>query len=183
MKERVCLREELFRRILYYLERHPSDIFARIEMQILLQATARAFGRRGICVLFSGNPLGKYADFTKDCMKTPADRKRLYRISFRLGRKIREIVGFRRPEDLQQLVFLLYRNIGITMMGEIPGEVLVSECFFSRVYTARECRCISAMDGGIIAGICGSGRLHFTERITEGCSHCRACVAEKRCKE
>ncbi len=169
------MREKFFKRVLCYLERHPSKLFARFQIQILLLATARAFEKKGQCILFSKDCLNVYSRFTKDCMKGyPADQKRLYRVAFKLGRKIRKIVGFTKSEDLNRLVFLLYRNIGITMSGNIPGELLISKCYFSNVYTAKQCSQISAMDMGIIAGVCGEGILMFTERITEGCDHCMA---------
>lgn len=151
-----------------------SKLFARLQLQILLLATAKGFGRKGKCILFSGDALKAYAKFSKACMQTETDRKKLYRVAYRLGRKIRLITGFTDQEDLARLVYFLYRNIGITMSGELPGVICVSECYFSKIYSERECRCISAMDAGIIAGICGNGKLYFTERITGGCNHCTA---------
>lgn len=159
---------------------HLSRLFARLEIQILLLATAKGFQRRGFCILFSKDPLKRYADFTKEYMQGHPDRRRLFRIAFRLGRLLRLISGFRNPQDLERLVFYLYRNIGITMTGSIPGKILVSECYFSRVYSAGECSCISAMDAGIISGICNCGTLKFDERITEGCKFCVAHVPNKR---
>lgn len=179
-KAKPTVRASLFRKIMDFLEQHPSRLFARVEIQILLLATGKAFSQKGMWILFSGDPLSEYAEYTKHCMKTGGDRKQLYGVMKRLGRSIRKITGLTEASDLQRLVFLLYSNIGITMTGTIPGEVLVSACFFSRVYTAKQCRFISGMDAGIIAGICGVGNMAFTERITEGCDACRACVPEKQ---
>lgn len=57
----------------------------RMMIQILLLATAKGFERKGRCVLFSKDPLQDYAAFTKECMQTEADRKKLYRYLFDWG--------------------------------------------------------------------------------------------------
>ena len=50
---------------------------------------------------------------------------------------------------------------------------------FRRFYTPAQCRVMSRVDAGIIAGICGGGKLRFTQRITEDCSCCKACFSGK----
>lgn len=58
------------------------------------------------------------------------------------------------------------------------GEIVVTDCYFSRYYTPEQCAVMSSVDSGIIAGLCGGGTLTFTERITEGCGRCRACFSK-----
>ena len=58
------------------------------------------------------------------------------------------------------------------------GEIVVTDCYFSRFYTPEQCAVMSSVDSGIIAGLCGGGTLTFTERITEGCRRCRACFSK-----
>lgn len=58
------------------------------------------------------------------------------------------------------------------------GEIVVTDCYFSRYYTPEQCAVMSSVDSGIIAGLCGGGTLTFTERITEGCRRCRACFSK-----
>ena len=58
------------------------------------------------------------------------------------------------------------------------GEIVVTDCYFSRFYTPEQCAVMSSVDSGIIAGLCGGGTLTFTERITEGCRQCRACFSK-----
>ena len=58
------------------------------------------------------------------------------------------------------------------------GEIVVTDCYFSRFYTPEQCAIMSSVDSGIIAGLCGGGTLTFTERITEGCRQCRACFSK-----
>lgn len=133
----------------------------------------------------SGKALRAYALFTKQCMEdagSEIDPLRLYSLSYNLGRKVRALTSFTDQEDLERLVFLLYRNIGITMKGNIPGILTVPACYFSHVYTPEQCSLISAMDAGIIAGICGDGTLHFSQRLTEGCPCCRAYFSGKELK-
>ena len=164
--------------LLYYLEKHPSKLFDRFVLQCLLLATASAFRRSGKCILFSKDPLQEYGEFSRECLNQKVDRKRLYRVMYRLGRGVRRVTGLTEPGDLKRLVFLLYRSISITMTGEIPGEIQVTKCYFSQIYSPLQCQVISAMDAGIVAGICG-GKLRFCQRITEGCSCCKACVKER----
>jgi hypothetical protein len=54
------------------------------------------------------------------------------------------------------------------------GDVMVVRCAFARVYGPDVCRLMSSMDSGLIAGLTDAGGLHFTGRITEGASACRA---------
>lgn len=168
----------LFRKLLRSLERRTPDIIASVEIQILLDTTARAFSVKSKCV-WNHRPqraLREYSDFTVSCMKRgEADAERLYAESFRTGSMIRRVTGFRSSRDIEELVFYLYSNIGIAMEGSIPGEVIVRKCWFSRSYTPEQCLVMSSVDSGIIAGIAGGGRLDFTERLTQGNSCCRAC--------
>lgn len=104
-----------------------------------------------------------------------AAARRLYREAYRTGSRIRRITGFTESADTERLVFYLYRNLQITMEGQIPGEIHVADCYFGRMYTPAQCAVMSLVDSGIIAGLCGGGKLKFTERITEGCGRCTAC--------
>ena len=110
------------------------------------------------------------------------DRKRIFRCAYGLGRRIRKISGFTEREDRERLVFYLYSSIGIKMTGRLPGEILIPVCYFGNIYTPEQCMTMSLMDRGIISGICGRGKLVFTERIPQGCGRCRAVFAagEKR---
>lgn len=173
------MRAMFFRGLVRFHERHMLSFFRRIQLQVLANVTADAFGVKAPR-LWQKNPekaLADYAAFTRNCMEVcTVDAERMYRLSYQLGYTLRRITGFSEREDLQRLVFLLYRNIGITMQGELPGCVTVSECYFSQIYTPQQCRMISSMDSGIVSGICGGVELTFTQRLTEGCDHCTACL-------
>jgi hypothetical protein len=175
------LRAWLFRKLLHGLDRRTPRWLAAIEIQILLGTTARAFGVKGKRVWLHSpeKALGEYAAFTASRMQeTKADPGRLYAESFRTGKLVRRITGFRDSHDIETLIFYLYNNIGITMEGNIPGEVTVHRCYFSMRYTPEQCAVMSSVDSGIIAGIAGRGWLTFTERLTEGSDRCRACFSE-----
>ncbi len=176
------MRSKCFKTLLSGLEWHTPSILKNIELQILLNTTAAAFERPGkmIWQLPEDKALAAYAAYTTDCLKgAAADKKRVYRYAYRLGRRIRRISGFAEREDLERLVFYLYSNIGIKMTGQLPGELLISACYFSDVYTPKQCMMMSLMDWGIVSGICGGGKLIFSERLTQGCGRCRALFVDK----
>ncbi len=173
------MRSKIFKKIMKLLDRRDSGLFTRIQLQILLNATANAFALPGkrIWSLSAGRALHEYAVFTADCMKyKAADTARLYDEAYRTGKRIRRITGFteKNNNNIEKLIFLLYRNIRIDMSGHIPGKITVSHCYFSEIYTPEQCRIMSFMDSGIMAGLLGGGKLEFTGRITEGCGSCTA---------
>ncbi len=175
------------RQILRVLERHTPAGFSALQIQVLLNITARGFGvpAKQVWHLGASRALREYAKFTWACMETAMespegiDTRRLYQSAYRAGKRLREITGLTKDEDAARLVFYLYRGIRITMEGELPGEVIVSDCYFSKFYGPAQCAVMSNVDAGIIAGICGGGNFQFTERITEGCGRCRACLTER----
>ncbi|MBP3899842.1 MAG: hypothetical protein J6D53_00035 [Blautia sp.] len=100
--------------------------------------------------------------------------RNLFRAAYLTGRQVRRLTGFTAGEDISRLTFWLYRNLCITMTGQIPGKIMVKNCYFSKYYSPEDCRIMSYVDSGIISGLCGGGRLTFTKRITEGCKMCTA---------
>ncbi len=171
-----------FRKLLDRLDRRPSALFRRILLQTMMRTTAKAFEMPPERLFFRApdHALQLYADYTVSCMEhAAADPERIYDMSYELGERIRRWCGPQDPQEMQRLVFLLYRSIGITMRGELADHIEVPACFFSRIYTPEQCRIMSCMDSGIVSGICGGGRLIFTARLTEGCDRCIACLERK----
>ena len=167
----------IMKKLLNTAAKRAPGLFRRIELQILCDLAADTFGQKRIRIwtLPPDQALKAYAAFTVRCMEeTPVDKAALYRSACRLGRKVRRVTGFRDDGDIRKLIFLLYQNIGICMDGRIPGVIRIRKCYFSRFYTPAQCRMMSAVDAGVITGICGGGKLRFTDRITEGCPQCRA---------
>lgn len=202
------MREKVTGILLTGLEKHTPPRIRSIQLQILLNATAAAFGqaekgtapntaeaagtagqqaklspRPRIWHLPQEEALAAYASYTTACLsclsESEIDKKQIFQSAYRLGRRIRKMTGFSRQEDLERLVFYLYSNIGIEMAGHLPGEILIPVCYFSKVYTPDQCRTMSLMDWGIISGICGGGKLRFSERLTQGCGRCRAQLTQK----
>lgn len=173
------MRARLFRALLRRWERHTPEIVRRAALRILMRTTARPFRAQGkrLWTRSWKDRLQEYAEYTREHSLDPGvDPARLYALSYALGERIRRVTGFRDDADLRRLVFWLYQGIGISMSGELPGEITVSDCFFSDIYAPEQCRLMSSMDSGIVGGVMGGGRLVFTERITEGHGHCKACL-------
>lgn len=197
----VSLREYAFIKLLTILENRSPEWVTRVQMQILLDTTARGFGVRSrrIAHLPAEEALAAYAQFTMECMeslpasvKCPPEQRQaqragrravlrcLYREAYRTGSRIRRITGVTESRDIERLVFYLYSNLRIAMSGHIPGEITVTDCYFGRMYTPAQCAVMSLVDSGVIAGICGGGKLEFSGRITEGCGKCTACFSKER---
>jgi hypothetical protein len=103
----------------------------------------------------------------------PAVRKELYDRSLRLGRDIRSQLPIRSRTDATATLHSLYRLLDIDKQVDAGGTVTIRRCFFAGHYTPEVCRFMSAMDEGIVTGLC-DGRLVFSQRLTEGADSCRA---------
>ena len=156
-----------------------NPLFRRIELQQLMNLTARAFGKRPrrIWTLPNDEALRVYAEYTRDNLRDGVDGQLLERMNkeaYKMGRLLRKLFFLRKQASIEQFTIALYRNIGIQLDGHIPGQLCFRKCFFSQYYTPDICLAASALDDGIIRGLSGSGRLVFQQRITEGCEYCRA---------
>ena len=161
-----------------------SRFGAYLELQILMQQTAKAFDAEvPKAVVRSTSELLKiYAEFTAkeasraiqhgDDLETL--HQKLYQMAYALGSRLRRWLNPKDEKDCFSVIALLYRNIGIQMEEESPGTACVRKCYFSGFYTPEICDLISAIDQGIFAGIYQGGKLTFHGRITEGCDVCRA---------
>lgn len=172
------MRAKIFRILIKKLRKRTSKIYRNIQLQELLWLTAKAFGVKSKWILFSKNPLEQYMLFSKKAMAKEVDLARVFDISYKFGKDLRACTGLSEADDLKELVYLLYQYIGIDMVGQLPEEFLIKKCYFSNFYNPDGCQKMSAMDSGIIAGIYSElipkSRLIFSERLTEGCSHCKA---------
>lgn len=160
-----------------------SNLFRRVQLQLLMNLTARAFGRKPLRIwtLPCGEALHVYAAYTRDLLLTEPDEVLLGRMNeeaYSMGRRLRRLFRIKSQAAAERLVVQLYRNIGICLEGHIPGQLCFRRCFFSRYYTPAVCKAASALDDGIVRGLSGCGPLHFEQRITEGCSCCLARTEE-----
>lgn len=148
----------------------------------LFQLTAEAFGQEppDLRGLSRGEILLHYARFTRgEAEKSlargtaPAVRESLRDRSARLGRDIRSRLPIRSRADAAATLRFLYRTLAIDKAIDARGDVTIRRCFLAAHYTPEVCRFMSAMDEGIVAGLC-DGRLVFSQRLTEGADRCRA---------
>lgn len=156
-----------------------SRLFRKIELQVLMNITARALGSRPrrLWTLPEEQALHEYADYTRRHLQNGVNAELLRRMdseAYRVGRLLRRLFFLRQSTDIERFTIALYRNINITLEGHIPGRLCFRQCFFSRYYTPEVCLAASALDGGIMRGLAGEGRLLFEQRITEGSEHCNA---------
>lgn len=154
----------------------------RIELQQLMNLTARAFGlpSKNILMLRYDEALRAYAEYTSDNLHGGVTDQLLQRMNdeaYKTGKLLRKLFRLKDQSAIGQFVIALYRNIGIELQGNIPGELCFSRCYFSKYYTPEICLAASALDEGIMRGLSGDGKLIFRNRITEGCNCCRATFA------
>jgi len=148
----------------------------------LYRLTAEAFGREipALRGQSRSEMLLGYARFTRGEAERSlargtetAVRKELYDRSLRLGKDIRSQLPIRSRADAAAALHSLYRLLAIDKAVDARGGVTVKRCFFAPYYTPEVCRFMSAMDEGIVAGLC-EGRLAFSQRLTEGAERCIA---------
>ncbi|MBR3455314.1 MAG: hypothetical protein IKH26_08325 [Bacteroidaceae bacterium] len=156
-----------------------NALFRRIELQQLMNLTARAFGKpsQRIWTLPNDEALRVYAEYTRDHLQEGVNGPLLERMNgeaYKMGRWLRRLFFLNRQADIERFTIALYRNIGIELEGSIPGQLCFRRCFFSHYYTPDICLAASALDDGMIRGLAGKGRLTFQKRITEGCKCCIA---------
>ncbi|MBR1812287.1 MAG: hypothetical protein IJ773_00525 [Lachnospiraceae bacterium] len=176
---------------LRYLEERTPSWFRKLEICLLARLTAKAFQK--VSFRFNDIPdmpsllgttaaeaLALYRDYTAASLKNhPKEeqtvlRESLHTRAFRLGRMLSRLPGLQKEGAKKRLVFLLYRNIAITLEGDLPGNLTVPACSFASAYTPEVCFVMSGLDAGVIEGIFGGGTLSFSKRLTEGAPACHA---------
>jgi hypothetical protein len=156
----------------------------RQALVLLFRATAAAFRAEmpRLAGLSREQCLLAYARFTADqaeeALRRDGDlselQARLYQQAYRLGRTPGWLLRVRSVDDVMVLGRSLYDVLDIDFEGSDNGEITISRCYFSSVYSPEVCRVMSAMDRGLLAGLAGGGELAFSQRITEGHGCCRA---------
>lgn len=162
-----------------------SSIFRRIQLQLLMNLTARALGERPVRIWThsNGEALKIYAAFTAQHLRTGADEARLQRMNseaLKMGCLLRRLFFIRSSAHALRIIVALYRNIGIQLSFAADGQLLFQRCYFSGHYTPAACRAASMLDDGIIRGIMkqSARRLCFSQRITENCRFCEASLQD-----
>jgi hypothetical protein len=151
-------------------------------LEDLFRFTAAAFDRQppDLRDLSHADVLLGYARFTRNEAEralaggtAPAVQKELHDRSLRLGRDLRSRLPVRSRADAAAALRFLYHTLAIDKRVDARGAVTIRHCSLAAHYPPEVCRFMSAMDEGIVAGLCG-GRLVFSQRITEGAPCCRA---------
>jgi hypothetical protein len=169
---------------LVLLERWLPDAIRRAVFRRLARLTAAAFDTAPPDLdLAPHDAVARFGRFTSEeaarvLAAGPAAastvRDRLFSGARDLGDAIRRGTAVRTADDAVRALRLLYRAIGIDFEGcAASGDVVISSCAFSRLYTPEVCALVSALDDGVVAGLTGGGRLAFEQRLTEGGSCCR----------
>lgn len=161
----------------------PVPVRKRV-LRDLFSATARAFGvdpppTKGLSIQ---RLLQAYALFTREESERlwaenrdqSAVERRLFQYASDLGATLRGRFRVCSRDEVIRVSRVLYKVLGISFEGRANGQVIIRECYFSRFYTGRVCRLVSALDAGAAAGISGGARFEFSQRMTEGHDCCRA---------
>jgi hypothetical protein len=173
---------------LLLLERHLPDSLRRRMFRDLVGLTAEAFGVPAPAVhrLPRAEGIAEFARFTRgeaaralgDPSRSSAVRSRLFKGAQEMGSRARSLLGIREQAEAVRALSVLYGAIGIELDADLRnGEIVVTNCAFSRFYTPEVCEFISVLDAGIVSGLTNGTSLVFTERITEGAPCCRARLA------
>ncbi len=150
---------------LLLIERHLPGAIRRRMLRELIRVTADGFR-----VPLPEIPHGSNDD-------AEAIRGRLFRGAREMGRTFRRGAGIRTVGEAERALRLIYRAIGIELDADLAsGELTVSRCAFSDLYTPDICRFVAALDAGIVEGITAGTTVVFTERITAGAARCRAAL-------
>jgi hypothetical protein len=170
--------------ILSILQKYIPVPLKKKKLRELFSLTALAFGTKvpQLKRYSYRKLLGEYARFTKEeaekCLRNldsiSGVKESLYTNAFKLGETFRKRFRVRSMEDVMALGRVLYRVMGIDFRGTARGDVVISECFFSRYYSVPVCGIVSSLDKGLLAGLSGGGELKFFQRITENRDSCRA---------
>lgn len=160
-----------------------TGLFRRIEIQLLMNLTARAIGKPASRTWTRNNDeaLKAYAEFSRDNLQGTVNQQILQQMNqeaFKAGRMLRKLMCLGKQDSIERVAIALYQNIGIELEGHLPGQLCFRRCYFSHFYTPQLCQAASALDDGILRGLAGNGRLTFQQRITEGCQCCLATFKE-----
>jgi len=95
------MRVRVFRWLLHLWESHTPEPILRIQIQILMNLTSKAFHTPGKWLWTRPwrDRLRVYAEYTRDYCED-ADPERLYALSYALGERLRRATGFTDVDDL-----------------------------------------------------------------------------------
>jgi hypothetical protein len=169
---------------LFLAEQYVPAFIKKRELKNLFQLTASAFARMvpSLDGTSFDDCLTEFALFTKTSVDRAKERDEdlsaiqglLFQRAYEYGRLWRKRFGITTMEEVMRGGRILYRAMGIEFRGTTQGTIEIDKCFFSSYYTPATCEAISAIDAGIMAGLSDGQLMSFSQRITEGCSSCKA---------
>jgi hypothetical protein len=174
----------MMNRLFERLTERAPDFYKRRQIARLCRGAAEAFARpapsfRG---LRARSCRQVFAEFVRGCVEDAGMRgsdlesiqSRLFQFSFHLGKKLKRRMRISEIGEAMRIIRILYRWLEIDFEFADTGEVTIRRCFFSRFFSPLDCRILSAMDRGILAGMTSGGELTFYQKITDGHPSCRA---------
>ncbi|HTR80502.1 MAG TPA: hypothetical protein VMM58_02655 [Bacteroidota bacterium] len=163
--------------------RFAPEFLKKKELEKLLAVVAAAFKSDipSITSLSFDESLQTFADKTeREAARAVADgrdlaaiKNELYRGAFEIGERLRNVFRVSTIPDAMAVGRVIYRHLGITFHGTQSGNVVIPQCYFSRLYSSSTCRIISSLDEGMMAGLSGGKAFVFSQRMTEGFTTCR----------
>ena len=141
----------------------------RKKLTELALLTARAFDAEPPAL--AGLPwrrrLDVYARFTQEAAEKAIGRgddvdllaKRLFDGARAMGASMARMLKVADLASALAAARVLYRALRIDFRADESGDIVVGRCFFARTYTPEVCRLMSAVDGGVLAGLAGGGTL------------------------
>jgi hypothetical protein len=155
----------------------------------LFKVTANAFGVKLPAVLPAESPdalLERYAEFSKNQAQAILKNRglveeikaRLFAGAYGMGVCLRNELNLKNDRDFHMATRVIYKALKIDLEFLRDGEIVIKKCFFSEFYSEGICSLMSSLDSGLIAGLSGGLKMSFYQRITEGCSCCRAVISK-----
>lgn len=107
--------------------------------------------------------------------RTAEIRSRLYKSAVETGLLLKDELRIKNFEEVLVASRIFYRILGIEFSGDAGGKITISQCLFSRYFSAKHCALFSALDEGVAEGL-SNGQLRFTQRITDNKECCKAII-------
>lgn len=158
------------------------ELLKKIQIQILIRVVSKSSNQKIKWVIFqpAKQALNIFALYTMQAIQVSNDiealKKSLYQNAYQIGKLCKRLLHVSDTDLLRELIVVLYQNIGIRLQWIDMHHFAVSECYFSKYYSADICHVMSNMDAGIISGLLNMNYLQFSQRITEGKPMCKACI-------
>ena len=168
---------------------HVPRFMKKRKLEMLFNATADAFltSAPSIKGLSHDESLILYAQFTREQAEISlqmGDQLRaqscLLNNAYQIGLQFKNDFKIHSNTEIMQMGSLIYSLLKIDFRGDPEGDIVIRGCFFSKYYSGKVCRLISSLDEGLLTGLCGGGKLNFSQRISEGHECCRAYLTNNR---